>query len=69
MLAVNFLVAVVSSKLLVAFVVLFVWFKAPDADRGVVGARDESIDLLDELHLVDPVCVPVQVSNQLKALA
>ena len=69
MLAVNFLVAVVSSQLFVAFVVLFVWFEAPDADRGVVGARDESIDLLDELHLVDPVCVPVQVSNQLKALA
>ena len=62
------MVAVVRSQLLVALEVLCVRFEAPDADSGVVGARDESIDLLDELHLVDPVCVPVQVSNQLKAL-
>ena len=69
MLAVDFLVAVVRSQLLVALVVLFVRFESPDADCCVVGARDESIDFLDELHLVDPVCVPVQVGNQLKALA
>lgn len=69
MLAVDFLVAVIRSQLLVPLVVLLVRFEAPDADSGVVGARDESIDLLYELHLVDPVCMPVQVSNQLKALA
>ena len=57
-----------TEQLLVPPDVLLVCLEAPHANRGVIGARDERIDFLNQLDLIYPVSVPIQVAYKLQII-